>query len=89
MAACLSLKLQGVGSNPTGTTIYRYKHLYMTRKPEIGSPEWETQIIESIATHINALLLERKDMRALALSKILDEFKIYFKQKNDEGKNNV
>jgi hypothetical protein len=29
----------------------------MTRKAEIGSPEWETQILESIATQINALLL--------------------------------
>lgn len=61
----------------------------MSKKPKIGSSEWETQIIESMATQINALLFERKDMRALALSKILDELKIYFKQKNDEGKNSI
>jgi hypothetical protein len=61
----------------------------MNLKPEIGSPEWETLIVESMSRQINALLLERKDMRALALSKILDDLKIYFKQKNDEGKNNI
>ena len=61
----------------------------MSKKPKIGSSEWETQIIESMATQINALLFDRKDMRALALSKILDELKIYFKQKNDEDENSI
>lgn len=59
----------------------------MNETNEIGSPEWEASIIKSMTTQINALLLERKDMRALALSKILDDLKIYFKQKNNENKN--
>lgn len=53
----------------------------MLKKYEVGSPEWQTNIIESMQTQINALLLEGKDVKALVLTKILDELKIYFKQK--------
>lgn len=61
----------------------------MPNKPTIGSEDWKEQIIKNITHQINGLLSDHKDMRALRLSDVLDELKIYFKQSNNESENRI